>query len=171
MEFFEVINRRRSIRRFKDKPITESQLQKILEAINSAPSAHNAQSYELIIVESLEKKKELAEAALGQEYVEKAPINIVFCANPSRTEETNPKIARDYAFADACIACAYAQLAAVDLGLGSVWIGAFHRDEVSRILNLSRDWEPVAILPIGYPDEKPPKRPRRSLRDLVKKRV
>ncbi|MCD6414483.1 MAG: nitroreductase family protein [Candidatus Diapherotrites archaeon] len=171
MELFEVIAKRRSVRRFKDKPISEEQLGKLLEAINSAPSAHNAQAYELVLVESPDKKKELAKAALDQDFIEEAPMNIVFCANPLRVRGKDLERAVDYAKTDASIACAYAQLAAVDLGLSSVWVGAFYRDEVSMILDLPKDWEPVAILPIGYADENPPKRPRRPLDDLVKRRI
>jgi nitroreductase len=48
-----------------------------------------------------------------------------------------------------------------------VWIGAFDDDAVIRALNLPRGLHPVAILPIGYPDESPAPRPRRALEDLV----
>jgi nitroreductase len=69
---------------------------------------------------------------------------------------------------DATIACAYAQLTAVELGLGTVRAGAFDDAEVSRILNTKTEWRSVALLPIGYPAESPEPTPRRPLEELVK---
>jgi nitroreductase len=59
-------------------------------------------------------------------------------------------------------------LAAVDLGLGSVIVGAFDEEAVSKILNLPGALRPIIILPVGYPDEEPDATPRRKIDDLVK---
>ena len=68
---------------------------------------------------------------------------------------------------DATIACAYAQLAATALGLGTCWIGAFD-DSMARIIaGAPATWQPVAILPVGYPADTPKPRERRALDDLV----
>jgi nitroreductase len=72
-----------------------------------------------------------------------------------------------YSVQDATIACAYAQLAATALGLGSVWVGAFDPDEVRKIVGLPEAQQPVAILPIGYPEGDLEIRGRRTLEDLV----
>lgn len=72
-----------------------------------------------------------------------------------------------YSVQDATIACAYAQLAATELGLGTVWVGAFDDDAVAKAVNAKPDWKPVAILPIGYAAEAPAATPRCNLTDLV----
>ena len=73
-----------------------------------------------------------------------------------------------YSVQDATIACAYAQQAATQLGLGSVWVGAFDDAAVKRVLKAQGDWRPVALLPIGYPAETPAPTSRRPLDELAK---
>lgn len=168
MEFFNVLKTRQSIRRFKRNPIEEEKLTKILEAANSAPSAGNLQAYKIFVVRNQSKKEALAEAALGQTFIAKAPVILVFCADAERSAKRYGQRGADlYSLQDATIAASYAQLAVVDLGLGSVWVGAFNEDEVREIVNLSQNYLPVCILPIGYPDERPTRKTRRNLDDLV----
>lgn len=168
MDFFELIQKRQSIRAFREQAIDPESLGKILAATNQAPSAGNLQAYEIIVIEEREQKSVLAHACLDQDFVSEASIVLVFCAHPSRSEwryrERGVKL---YALQDATIACTFAMLAATELGLGTVWIGAFDDEAVSQVLSLSQDLIPVAILPIGFPAETPPRRPRRQLDDLV----
>jgi nitroreductase len=114
------------------------------------------------------KRAELARAAWGQDFVAQAPINLVFCADPFRSSQGYGTRGETlYAIQDATIACAYVHLAAVDLGLGSVIVGAFNEAEVSRILNIPVALRPIIILPMGYPDESPERTPRRNFDHLV----
>ena len=85
MEFFKVIDKRRSIRAFQEKPVEEDKVKVILEAANSAPSAGDLQAVEIYIVRSEEKLRELAQAALDQYFIAVAPVALVFCANPARS--------------------------------------------------------------------------------------
>ena len=165
MKFFDVINERRSIRKFKDKDVEEEKLRKILETANAAPSAGNLQSYEIFLVKDSDRRRKLADAAFGQRFIADAPAVLVFFANPERARSYGER-GQFYSVQDATIAAAHAQLAAAALGLGSVWIGAFDDEEVKRICGTSL--RPAALLPIGYPDEKPVKTGRRSLDDLVR---
>lgn len=168
MNFFEVLRKRRSVRKFKDEPISEDKLKLIYEAINSAPSAGNLQAYEVFVVKDKNKLKQLADAALSQEFIAQAPLALVFCANPARSRwRYGSRGEKLYSLQDATIACAYAQLSATALGLGSVWVGAFDEDEVRRIISIGKNLIPIAILPIGYPDESPEPTPRREIKDLI----
>lgn len=169
MEFFDVVNERQSIRAFKKKEIEEDKIRKILEALNRAPSAGNRQAYEVILVKDNERKKALAEASYGQDFITEAPIVLVFCINPKRSSIYGKRGAELYYCQDATIAASYAQLAATALGLGSVWFGAFNEEEASKIINAPKEIKPIAIIPIGYPDEKPLKTPRRKIDDIVHK--
>jgi nitroreductase len=170
MEFFDVVKRRRSVRAFTPRPIEESKIKQILETANQALSAGNLQAYEIFLIEDEKKKRELALAALAQSFVAEAPIVLVFCANPERSEKKYGKRGRSlYSIQDATIAAAYTQLAATALGLASVWVGAFDDREVLKAIGNPEGLVPVAIIPIGYPAEEPEATPRRKLDDLVHK--
>jgi nitroreductase len=169
MKFFEVLKNRHSIRAYKDKEIEEDKIYQILQAANSAPSAGNLQSYEIILIRDKERKKRIARASYNQNFIAQAPIVLIFCANLSRSSvrygERGEKL---YAIQDATIACTYAQLAATALGLASCWIGAFDEREIKEIINAPDYIKPIAILPIGYAAEEPYITSRRKLSDLVK---
>ena len=167
MEFFDVVQNRHSIRSYSSKEVEEDKIKKILGAANSAPSAGNLQAYEIFVIRDKEKKNKIAKAAGEQEFVAEAPIVLVFCAHPQLSRRKYGHRGEDlYSLQDATIAVAYSQLAAAALGLGCVWVGAFDENEVLRILE-KKDLRPVAILPIGYPNEEPEIRQRRELKDIV----
>lgn len=168
MEFFDLVRARRSIRSFQKKKVEEEKLNKILEAVNQAPSAGDLQAYEIVVIKSESQKEKLFQAAREQEAILEAGVVLVFCANPARSAEKYGERGEDlYSLQDATIAASYAQLAASNLGLGSVWVGGFDEGEVRKACRASEDLRPVAIIPIGYPAEKPEKTPRRNLKDLV----
>jgi nitroreductase len=73
-----------------------------------------------------------------------------------------------YSLQDATIAAAYSQLAATALGLGSVWVGAFDEKEVLKVLGNPEQLLPIAIIPIGYCNEKPKPRIRKNLEEIFK---
>ncbi len=169
MDFFEVIKKRRSVRAFQEVEVEESKLRIIFETINSAPSAGDLQAYEVFVVRSESKKRELAKAAFGQDFIASAPVVLVFCANPKRSAWKYGKRGEKlYCIQDATIACSFAHLSATALGLASVWVGAFSNSEVLKIIGAEdKDLVPIAILPIGYPAENPSPTPRRQLYDLI----
>lgn len=171
MKVFEAIKKRRSIRKFDPtKKITDQQIEKLLEAARWAPSAGNLQSWYFVVVQDQEVKNQLAEAALGQDFIAQAPVVIVSCANLERSASRYGRRGENlYAIQDATIATQNLWLAATEMGLGAVWIGAFDEDEVSRILNLASHLRPIAILPIGYPAEQPLPPPRRSIKEISRK--
>jgi nitroreductase len=169
MDFFELIDRRVSVRDFLDKPIEQGKLNAILSAANRAPSAGNLQAFEIYVVKDPHIRSLLAEAALNQDFIGVAPVVLIFCSHPARSEwRYHERGVSLYALQDATIATTFAMLAATDLGLGCVWVGAFNEKDVENILRLPDGLRPVAILPIGYPSEIPDKRSRRSLDDLIK---
>ena len=170
MEFFEALKARHSVRAYADTHVEEQKFDQILEAINRAPSAGNLQAYEVYIVTQSDRRKDLAAAALGQNFISQAPITLIFCAHVDRsTAKYGQRGAQLYCIQDATIACTYAMLSATALGLSTVWVGAFNEDKVSRIVNAPQTHRPVAMLPIGYAAEEPRIRERRSLSDLVHK--
>jgi len=167
MEFAELIRARRSVRAFENRPVELEKLAAILEAANLAPSAGNLQAFEIYKVTAPKVRAALAHAA-DQPFVAQAGVVLVFFANPGRSARKYGARGRElYAPQDATIAVTYAQLAATDLGLATVWVGAFNDAAVTAAVGAPGDWAPMAILPIGYAAESPAPSPRRGVADLV----
>jgi len=170
MDFFDIVEKRRSIRSFKDKQIEKEKLDKILNAAYLAPSAGNLQARKILVITKPEEKKQLCEASLGQNCLKEAPVILVFFAIPKESEQKFGARGRElYAMQDATIACTFANLAATALGLASVWVGAFHEDSIIKALSAPVDCVPVAMLPIGYANEKPKERSRKNWEDIFVK--
>jgi len=163
MDFFDVIQKRQSIRKWHGRPVEKEKLNCILEAINRAPSAGNFQAYEVYVIESSELRKHLADATWDQAYIANAPVMFAFCSHPARCQY-GPE---PYPLEDTTIACTFAMLAVTALGLGAVWIGAFDPKKIAAAMNIPDGQIPVAILALGYPHEVPERTTRRELNDLV----
>ncbi|MFH0854509.1 MAG: nitroreductase family protein [bacterium] len=146
-----VFKRRHSVRRFQRKEIEEKDLEKILEAAESAPSAGDLKARKIIVVKDLDLKKEIVEAALNQNFIGDAPVVLVFVALPSISAIKYGMRGRNlYAIQDATIAASFAWIQAVTFGIDSCWVGAFNESEIKKILKLRGDEQPIAILPLGY---------------------
>jgi nitroreductase len=169
MEFSELLEKRHSIRDFKDTRIEGPKLRKIVQAAMSAPSAGNIQAYKIYLINSEKAREDMLAATDYQECVRKAAILIVFSADQKRSEAKYLGRGFDlYSIQDATIAASYCQLAATNEGLGVVWVGGFEPLEVSRIVNAKSYEVPVAILALGYPNEEPRATGRRPLKEIVK---
>jgi nitroreductase len=168
MDFFQTIHVRQSVRAYQAKPVEAEHLQQVLSAANQSPSAGNLQAYEIIVVRDAAIIRRLAKASFNQDFLAQAPVVLVFCADPARSGAKYGRVGHElYSVQDATIAVAYAQLAATALGLATCWIGAFRPEEVVRILGLPAGLRAIALLPVGWPAETPPRTPRRELSDLV----
>ncbi|MDI6857323.1 MAG: nitroreductase family protein [Dehalococcoidia bacterium] len=169
MEFAKLIDERRSVRAYQQREVEDDKLRLVLHAANRAPSAGDLQAYGIVVVRDGQAKRALAGAAYDQLFVSEAPIVLVFLARPSLSAVKYGSRGRAlYCVQDATIACAYAQLAAHDLGLGACWVGAFRDEAVCEIVGCSSDELPVALLPLGYPAERPEPTPRRRLEELAR---
>ena len=168
MDVLEVIKERRSIRSFKEQDVKKEDIEMLIEAARWAPSAGNTQPWEFVIVRRPDLKKELAEAALSQGFVEDAPIVIVVCANENRSFQSYGIRGKTlYCIQDTAAALQNIHLVAHSLGLGTCWIGAFNEEEAAKILKVPNGVRPVAIVPIGYPAESPAPRNRWSINQIV----
>ena len=169
MELKDVLSRRHSIRRYTEDELSEADLNQILEAARGAPSAGNLQAYQIVVVRDGKTRGELAAAALGQSFIADAPVALVFLSEPMVSARRYGDRGKQlYAIQDATIAAAYAQLRAVDLGYGSVWVGAFDTAAVAGVIKAPHGQIPVAILPIGRAGEQPNPTPRRKLSEFVR---
>ncbi|HDP88826.1 MAG TPA: nitroreductase [Thioalkalivibrio sp.] len=170
-DFFRTVRLRHSVRRYQpDMPVEEGKLHAILETAIAAPSAGDLQAYRIIAITHPDLRQQIAVAA-NQDFIATAPVVLVFCAEPGRSEQKYGQRGHDlFAIQDATIAAAYAQLAVVAAGMASTWVGQFDPTTLRSTLDLDNDLEPIALLCIGYPDELPEPTPRRHMDEIVEKR-
>jgi nitroreductase len=169
MEFMKLIEERHSTRVYAQTPVEQEKLDAILHAANRAPSAGDLQAYSIAVVRRRDVCEALARASGGQDWLALAPLILVFVAEPGRSAVKYGRRGENlYAVQDATIACAYAQLAAHDVGLSACWIGAFRTSDVQALVGLREGQVPVALLAIGYAAEAPFVTPRRPLSDLAR---
>ena len=164
----EPILERRSIRAYAEGELSREDVEKLIEAAILAPSAGNLQPWEFIAVTDPETKMKLAEAALGQYFIAQAAVVIVVCAVPSRSAARYGRRGSElYCLQDTAAAVANILLTAAANGLGACWVGAFDEEGVAEAIGAPEDVRPVALIPIGPPAERPPRRPRRSLSEVL----
>ena len=164
MDVFTAISQRSSVRAYKATDVEDEKLKKVLEAGRLSPSASNRQDWKFIVVKNKETRKKLAKAAFGQSFIAEAPIVIVACGL-----EPNSMLAcgQPMHTVDVSIAFAYMILQAYELGLGTCWIGAFNEDEAKKKLNVPDDVRVVAMTPLGYPNQPPSQKSRKTLDQIV----
>jgi nitroreductase len=168
MDLSEAIRGRRSIRSYKKLALPREMIEKLLEGARWAPSAGNVQPWAFVVVSSQQTKRNLSLAAYGQEDLEEASVVIVVCADEKRAEQNYGARGKTlYCLQDTAAAIQNILLTAYSLGLGSCWIGAFKEEEARKIINAPREMRPVALIPIGYPNEAPPPRDRRPLSEIM----
>jgi nitroreductase len=185
MDVMEAIRGRRSIRKYRNEPVSEEALQTVLEAARLAPSWANTQCCRLVVVRDAETKSKLADTLKGikagrvnaaTEAVRNAPIVIAACAERGlsgyyKDESGQSVISTDkgeYWFMfDVALAMQNISLAAQALGLGTIHTGLFDTEKVARILGVPENVVIVELLPLGWPDEEPAARPRKEINEFV----
>ena len=203
MELMDVIEQRRSIRKFKDDPVPDSMINDLLNAARLAPSGTNTQASRFVVVKSPAMRARLG-TATPYAFITRAPVVFVCCCDltamttrelrraelleagvfegvdvdrdmaDSRARAFNQigiEAARAYLSMNTAIAIEHMVLRAVDLGLGSCWVGGFDKGKVREMLELDNSIHIVMLLPVGYPDQSPPPRPRFPVDHLVLKTV
>ncbi|HHP51264.1 MAG TPA: nitroreductase family protein [Moorella mulderi] len=163
------IRERRSIRRFLPKPVPEDLVVSLVELACWAPSAGNLQPWYFFAVFNRQVKDALGEASADYDLIAQAPVVIVVCADQERSavvyEERGYHL---YCLQDTAAAITLLLLAASAYGLGGCWVGAFDEGMVRRILSLPFNLRPVAMVPLGYPAERPSPPPRRPLPEVLR---
>jgi nitroreductase len=200
MELSDVIASRRSIRKFRPEDIPADTVRLLLDAARLAPSGSNLQPARFIVAQSPAAKEALSRYT-PYKFIVKAAVIFVCCADLTaiRTRErrvgellnegvfegvdmdmSDPSAAspimdaeavKAYLAMNVAIAIEHIVLKAVDLGLGSCWLGRFDRNKVKEFLALDESIYPVVLLPVGRPDQSPKARPRFALDKLVLKTI
>lgn len=167
MDFLNLLKSRRSIRRFTQEDVSNELIMQLLEAAQSAPSAGNCQPWHFYVIKNEDVKQKIQGYAYNQSFIATAPVVFVVCADILRTEGRYKERGRNlYCIQDTAAAIQNILLCAKNLGLGTCWCGAFSEEEVSKLLNLSDDMRPIAIIPVGYSDASPKGPNRRSIEEI-----
>lgn len=156
MKQVDYIFHRRSIRSYLDRPLPDQELDLILTAGLSAPSANNSQPWEFIAVREPELLKELAELRQYWGMLEGAAAAVVVVANLKGYRASH----LDFFQQDCSAATENMLLAADALGIGGVWLGLHPVQEtqkqVREILEIPDDLIPFSIISLGYPKQEKP---------------
>lgn len=196
MDTFDAISKRRSIRKFKPDPIPPELITRCLEAARLAPSGTNCQPWKFLVVRDGGKRRQIMEAAYGQPMFGQAPAVVVLLGDTKayrRRFRTGQELVETGALAREDVektAAAYKEikqseddttairmncmlagqnlvLEAAGQGLGSCWVMLFKKDRISEVFGLPKHLFTIALIPLGYPDQEPPPRPRYSLGEVA----
>jgi nitroreductase len=200
VELSDVIALRRSIRKFRQEDISADTIRLLLDAARLAPSGSNLQPARFVVAQSPAAKETLSRYT-PYKFIAKASVIFVCCADltamttrdkrvgellnegafegvdidmndPAATSPVMDDAAvKAYLSMNVAIAIEHIVLKAVDLGLGSCWLGRYDRDKVKEYLSLDESIYPVVLLPVGHPDQSPKERPRFALDKLVLKTI
>jgi nitroreductase len=156
-ESLEFIFRRRSIRKFLERPVEKEKIELLLKAGMAAPSAVNSQPWEFIVIDDPDRLEELRKILPYGKFI--APAAIAVCGNPQIARNLAGQMYWPF---DCSLAAENILLAAAGLELGACWV-AVHpipitKDVVARFLGLPRGAHAMCVIYLGYPVEPKPSR-------------
>jgi len=167
-KFLDLVKKRCSVRNYLNQSIEEEKLLYVLEAGRLAPSAANLQPWHIVVVKSEEKRKELA-SAYPRPWFLQAPVILAICGDHSAAWKRAD--GKDHTDIDAAIIVDHMTLAAAEVDLATCWICNFDAVKASEILGLPANIEPIALLPLGYPNhqliDNPRHLKRKSLEEII----
>ena len=149
MDFSELVRARYSVRKFRAQPLKEEQLNAILAAGRAAPTACNLQPQRIFVLrgeEALSRVRGCTKYSFG------APCVLLVCTDTEHCY-VRKYDGRPSAEIDAAIVTTHMMLAAYALGVGSTWVMSFDPARIREQFSLPAAWQPVALLPLGYPAE------------------
>lgn len=154
-----LIQERRSIRKYEEKPVSDESLQQLLDAVKWAPSWTNCQCWEVIVVKDTAAKEKL-QASLPPKgnpafkAMVQAPVVLVLCAKTKVSgyyKEVATTKFGEWMMYDLGIATQNICLTAHDLGLGTVVVGLFDHNKAAEAMQVPGGYELVTMIPVGYP--------------------
>lgn len=168
MQFYDVIKSRYSCRSFASTPVEHDKLERILEAGRVAPTAKNAQPVKIWVIQSHDALEKIKSATPFKWLT--CPV-ILAVGGKSEGAFVRPSDKRNFQDVDASITATHLMLAIQAEGLGSTWIGLFDDVKVKEFFPDMRDYDMIALLPVGYraDDAKPSERHeiRKNISELV----
>jgi nitroreductase len=156
MDIYETIQRRRSVRKYSQRPVPAEAITRCLEAARLSPSWRHGQPWHFVLVRDVETIRRLVTtgwlAGAANRWMMDAPVVLVACADP---RPSGVKGDQSYYLVDVAIAVEHFILAATAEGLGTCWIGGFDETRVRAVLAIPDHIRVVAMTPVGYPADEP----------------
>jgi nitroreductase len=167
-QLYNLVKQRYSCRQYLNKPVDRDVITGILDLARLAPSACNRQPWQFLVIDS-EPLRSKVIGCYGRDWVKTAPVFIV-ALGMHETSWKRPTDGKDHVDVDVAIAVEHICLAATSMGLGTCWICNFDAARLSDELSLPDGVEPIAIIPLGYPDPEAnvPAKNRKSFDEVVK---
>lgn len=159
MEVKEAIRGRKSIRKYENRPIPNDVMDELLDTMRLAPSANNMQRWSIVVVTDADLRKQLVPVSGNQKFVGECSAFLVGVSEPGAF----------YSTVDMTIALDHLTLRAVELGLGTCWIGDFEPEKVKKLLDIPDDRDVPICMTLGYPAQNPSARKRKSISQLFYK--
>ncbi len=160
MTFQELINRRQSVRRYQNKRVEREKLQKLIEAVQLAPSASNSQPWKLILVDEPELKNEVANATFSKlvafnKFAPQAPVMAVLVIEkPKMITQIGGSVKnREFPLIDIGIAAEHFCLQATELGLSTCMLGWFNEKKIKQLLSIPKKKRIGLVITLGYETE------------------
>ena len=153
MQFKNVFLGRRSIRRYKNKPVPKELIGEIIDLARFAPSSGNLQSWRFLVVTGKEKREAIADSCLQQTWMLEVPVHIIVCNDFGEVKDHYGKLGKMYSIQNCSNAAFALMLIAQDKGLGSCWVGAFESEALHREFDIPDSMDPEVIITLGYSDE------------------
>jgi nitroreductase len=166
MEYSELIASRYSVRAYRSEPVDEDKLRRVLEAARLAPTACNRQPFQIIVIHTREREKELSRI-YHQPWFVQAPLILCAVGLP-RQSWVRSADQRRYLDVDVAIVMDHLILEATNQGLGTCWIAAFNAKAAREVLRLPDEVEPLIFTPLGYPADAPGPKERKALDNFVR---
>jgi nitroreductase len=176
MSILESIRDRRSTRSYTARPVSEQSVTELLEAARLAPSGSNTQPWRFIVVRSDAMRQKLASVCHDQQWMAQAPVHIVCVADVQAQfkiprelmiDEHSPESEVKKVIRCTAIAIEHLVLQAQALGLSTCWVAWFMQADIRPALGVPEDKFVVAVITVGYSEDRPSPRPRRSLDEIV----
>ena len=150
MTFQELTQQRYSLRKFSDKPVEDEKLQLVLEAAQSAPTAHNLQPQRVFVLRS-EQALEKVDGCTACHF--HPPVMLVVAYDPAAAWNREGD-GKNHGEIDASLATMQMMLQAADLGLGTTYVGMFEPEKLLAAFPEMQGLIPIALLPLGHPAER-----------------
>jgi nitroreductase len=174
MTFEELVHKRRSVRRYSDRPVAKEDILKCLEAARLAPSGCNSQPWHFIVIDEPELRKRVAERIFSgvysmNKFAIEAPVLVAVVSEKEKFLASFGGQIRDtsYCLVDIGIACEHLILQALELGIGSCWIGWFDEKALKEELRLPKNKKLDIVISLGYSaEDKVAPRARKSLKEI-----
>ncbi len=156
MDVVEAIGARRSIRKYELRKIPPDVLGQLLDSARLSPSANNSQDWNIVVVTDEGLLRDLVPVTGNQRFVGECSAFLVGVAVPGAS--LSP--------IDITIALDHLSLRAVELGLGTCWIGDFDPDGLKGVLDIPMDRDVPICMTLGYPEQVPSARERKTPTEL-----